>query len=58
VLTAPAPGALAMDSLERGRVVTLLGRFEGYALVRRRSGMQGWVTATALDDPAAAGGMR
>ena len=54
--TEPRLGALVIDSLERGRPVTVLGHFDVYALVAERSGMRGWIRAAAVDGPAASPG--
>jgi murein DD-endopeptidase MepM/ murein hydrolase activator NlpD len=50
-----APGAAGgeMDSIPPGRVVSVLGRFGDYVLVRDAGGRQGWLTAVSLGAPGA-----
>jgi len=45
---APSDSAAAMDSLADGDMVPFLGRYGGYALVRRADGLQGWIVAARL----------
>ena len=43
LVTAPAPGAAAIDTVVAGARVTVQGRWQDYALVRTPEGRQGWV---------------